>query len=196
MRYGTQHNVHSKNKKSDFTRAPKNMMELMGNPLNTAQTGEHRPTLEEGYSYEGGEGMVAVGEVGVSKRYGGGRDGMHHKMESRTVYKEAPEPEKVEAPKAEAPAAPAPEPEKDKGPEVNSEKYATAKERVKEFESGQNIYEVDQQMNDAADATAQSETDASYSDRLPPVEEEDYAADFLDGRLSELKSKYNFQAEL
>ena len=37
-----------------------------------------RPILEEGYSYQGGEDMIAVGEVGVSKRYGGGRDGMHH----------------------------------------------------------------------------------------------------------------------
>ena len=38
--------------------------------------------------------MIAVGEVGVSKRYGGGRDGIHHQMGKRMVYKKAPEPEK------------------------------------------------------------------------------------------------------
>ena len=135
MRRGIQHNVHGKNKKSEFTRAPKNPMELMGSPF-ADQTGESRPILEEGYSYEGGEDMVAVGEVGVSKRYGGGRDGMHHKMESRTVYKKAPEPEKEkEKPKA------APEPEKPKGPEEPeppvsySEKLVNAKERVNHYEN-------------------------------------------------------------
>ena len=134
MRYGNAHNVHDKNKKSDFTRAPKNPMELMGSPF-ADQTGEKRPILEEGYSYEGGEDMVAVGEVGVSKRYGGGRDGMHHKMESRTVYKKAPEPEKAKETKA------APEPEKAKGPEEPeppvsySEKLVNAKERVNHYEN-------------------------------------------------------------
>ena len=91
MRYGIQHNVHKKNEKSDFTRQPKDMNEFLGNPLKTQSSGTHAPLLEEGYSYQGGEGMRAVGEVGVSQRYGGGRDGTHHKMERRMVYEEVPE---------------------------------------------------------------------------------------------------------
>ena len=135
MRYGNAHNVHKKNKGSDFTRQPKDVNELVGNPLQTAKTGESRPILEEGYSYQGGEDMVAVGEVGVSKRYGGGRDGMHHKMETRTVYKKAPEPEekegKVEAAEVEKPKGP----EEPEPPVSMSPKYVEAKERANLYEN-------------------------------------------------------------
>ena len=134
MRYGNAHNVHKKNKDTDFTRQPEDINEMLGNFQKGTNRGEHTPILEEGYSYQGGEDMVAVGEVGVSKRYGGGRDGTHHKVEKRTVYKKAPEPEEKEettAPVDEGPKGPeAPEP-----PVTYSENLVTAKERVKAYET-------------------------------------------------------------
>ena len=136
MRYGNAHNVHKKNKDTDFTRQPEDVNEMLGNFQKGTNRGEHSPILEEGYSYQGGEDMIAVGEVGVSKRYGGGRDGMHHQMEKRTVYKKAPEPEekddKKEEPKDEGPKGP----EKPEPPVSMSEKYVEARERA-------NLYETD-----------------------------------------------------
>ena len=176
MRYGIAHNVHGKNKKSDLTRAPKNPMELMGSPF-ADQTGEKRPILEEGLSYEGGEGMVAVGEVGVSKRYGGGRDGMHHKMESRTVYKKAPEPtkEKVEV-KQEGPKGPQ-APEEPKPPVSRSKKLVTANAVTDQYEEnvakGDSVYGADAQQQDA-----QSFLD-SYKQKIDDKYEQDERGNYM-----------------
>lgn len=127
MRYGIAHNVHEKNEGSGFTRQPRNMMELVGNPLSTGKG--KGPILEEGYSYQGGEGKRAVGEVGVSVRKGAGRDGMHHTMERRTVYEDIPDLEvssddgaSSADPEPQAPPPPA-EPEKSEGHQQAEEDY-------------------------------------------------------------------------
>ena len=185
MRRGIQHNVHGKNKKSDFTRAPKNPMELMGSPF-ADQTGEHRPILEEGYSYEGGEDMVAVGEVGVSKRYGGGRDGIHHKMERRTVYKKAPKPEesKQEATQ-EGPKGPQ-APEEPEPPVSRSDKLVTAKAITDQYEEnaakGDSVYGADAQQQDA-----QSFLDG-YKQKIEDKYEKDERGNYMD---REEKAQYD-----
>ena len=137
MRYGTAHNVHEKNEDSGFTRQPRNLLELVGNPLSKG-TGGQAPILEEGYSYNGGEGKRAVGEVGVSVRKGAGRDGMHHTMERRTVYEDVPDlpvssgdaASSSADPEPQAPPPPTPAPEK-------SEEHQQAEEDYKShFEDG------------------------------------------------------------
>ena len=190
MRYGNAHNVHKKNKGTDFTRQPEDINEMLGNFQKGTNRGEHTPILEEGYSYQGGEDMVAVGEVGVSKRYGGGRDGTHHKMEKRMVYKKAPKPEEKEektaAPVDEGPKGPeAPEP-----PVSYSDKYVNSRAQVQQFEEnqaeGNSFYGADQQQDDAqsfADAYKQKinnkyeqDEDGNYVDRDQKAQyDEDYA---------------------
>ena len=186
MRYGNAHNVHQKNKKSDFTRQPKNMQEFLGNPLNKAQTGESRPILEEGYSYEGGEDMVAVGEVGVSKRYGGGRDGTHHNMERRMVYKKAPEPTEEKETTVDA------EPEGPKGPKAplppvsRSKQLVTSNAIVDQYEEntlkGNSVYGAGSQQQDA-----QQFMD-SYKQKISDKYEEDERGNYVD---SEAKAQYD-----
>lgn len=46
--------------------------------------------LKEGYSYEGGEGMVARGTADYNIRSGAGRDGLSYTIGQRTVYGAAP----------------------------------------------------------------------------------------------------------
>lgn len=135
MRYGGPHNVHKKNDGSDFTRQPKDINEMLGGFKKGIGEKVHAPILKDGYSYQGGEDMVAVGEVGVSKAYGAGRDGGHHQMEKRMVYKKAPEPEEKEE-KETAPVDEGPKgPEPPEPPVTYSEKLVTAKERAKAYET-------------------------------------------------------------
>lgn len=136
MRKSSPHNVHRANRGSGLTREPETMAEFLGGKHSPGQPGGvHSPILKEGYSYKGGEGMVAVGEVGVSKGVGAGKDGHAYKGERRTVYKKAPEPEEKEE-KETAPVDEGPKgPEPPEPPVTYSEKLVTAKERAKAYET-------------------------------------------------------------
>ena len=135
MRYRTPHNVRKVNKDSDFTRQPENIGELVGRSVKEQMGGSKSPILKEGYSYQGGEGMVAVGEVGTSQRVGAGKDGQAYKGGKRMVYKKADEPEEKEeettAPVDEGPKGP----EEPEPPVTYSENLVTAKERAKAYEA-------------------------------------------------------------
>jgi hypothetical protein len=67
---------------------------------------DKRGQLKEGYSFEGGAGMVARGEVETNIRTGAGKDGLSYKKGSRTVYSREAKP----APAAASAPAPAPPP--------------------------------------------------------------------------------------
>jgi hypothetical protein len=92
--------------------------------------------LKDGYSYEGGSGMVARGNGNISVRYGAGRDGTNYKIEQRTIFgKEAkPAPAPAPAPQPQPkPEAKKPEPKKPE-PVQHSPEIQQAKERVQKYQ--------------------------------------------------------------
>lgn len=112
--------------------------------------------LKEGYSYQGGEGMVAMGEGKVGTTRGAGKDGLTGGFINKMIYGKAPQ---ASQQKSSAPSAPepTPEPEAETPPppiEYSSE-IQQAKERVTAYENDvmsgnitDDIYEFDATKDD------------------------------------------------
>ena len=113
MRYGNPHNLHKANKNSDFVTKSEKGRDFFAD---TGVFPSQRPKLKEGYSYEGGEDMVAVGSVKDNNRRGGGRDGMHHELVDRMVYKKLEMPEAKDDDSKGKSEAKEEEPAKEPGP--------------------------------------------------------------------------------
>ena len=92
--------------------------------------------LKDGYSYEGGPGMVARGTANYRVRSGGGKDGLRYRTEQRTVYGRVSTP--TAAPAAAPQSAPAPAPKPQPKPKAQPVEYSPeikqAKERVQTYE--------------------------------------------------------------
>ena len=102
---------------------------------------DKRGQLKEGYSFEGGAGMVARGEVETNIRTGAGKDGTSYKKGSRTIYSQEAKPAPAAAP-APAPApAPKPVAKAPKAPVEYSPEIQQAKDRVNAYENGKSPWE-------------------------------------------------------
>ena len=98
--------------------------------------------LKDGYSYEGGNGMVARGTGDVSVRYGAGKDGTSYKIEQRTVYGKEAKPAPAPAPAPRPAPQPAPKPAPKPVPIQLSKTVAKAigrAEAYKEIKDGDDI---------------------------------------------------------
>ena len=140
--------------------------------------------LKDGFSYEGGAGMVARGTVETNVSSGAGKDGLSYKKGSRTVYSREAKPASAPAPKP----APKPKPKpKPKAPPKEPIKYSPeieqAKDRVNAYENGKSPWE-------QAQANVQSsfikDTDANSNNQY------DFSGNTFDANQS---SKPNEQAQ-
>ena len=94
--------------------------------------------LKEGYSYEGGPGMVARGTANYRVSHGAGKDGLGYSTAQRTIFGRESTP--TAAPPAAPQSAPAPAPKPQPKPKTKpkpieySPEIKQAKERVKTYE--------------------------------------------------------------
>lgn len=148
----------------------------------TAHTGLNRNNdfynkygqLKEGYSFTGGNNMVARGTGDVSVRYGAGKDGTNYKIEQRTIYgkesqpKAAPQKAPAPAPKSKPKPKPKPEPEPIKhSPEIQQAKASVAKYKseILNDQTSKSMYGNDQDLLSAytQDFDARNSTEGEKS---------------------------------
>lgn len=103
--------------------------------------------LKEGYSYDGGEDMVAMGEGQVGTTRGAGKDGMVGGTINKTIYGKAPQ---ASQQKSSAPSAPEPTPEpkaETSPPPIEySPEIQEAKERVSAYKNKSMLGEISAQI--------------------------------------------------
>jgi len=140
--------------------------------------------LKDGYSYEGGAGMVARGTADYNVRYGGGKDGLDYRIEQRTVYGKEAQPTAAPAPAAAPPPAPkaAPKPAPKPAPVQHSPEFKQAKERANSYKS---------------DIIAGKPSEEIYKSKSsqPTVENQDYSKETYINRDSNSNTQYDFSAK-
>lgn len=96
--------------------------------------------LKDGYSYEGGPGMVARGTANYRVRSGGGKDGLRYSTGQRTIFGRESTPTAAPAAAPQSAPAPAPKPQPKPKPKPTpkpveySPEIQQAKERVQTYE--------------------------------------------------------------
>ena len=140
--------------------------------------------LKDGYSYEGGPGMVARGTANYRVRSGGGKDGLRYRTEQRTVYGRVAQPTAAPAPAAAPPPAPkaAPKPAPKPAPVQHSPEIKQAIERVDAYKS------------DVMEGKPSEEIYKSKSSQ-PTVENQDYSKDTYINRDSKSNTQYDFSSK-
>ena len=90
-------------------------------------------TLLEGYSFNPGDGRVAVGVGKVNQRSGGGKDGIRYDIVDKTIWGPAPTPKAKPAPKPAA--APPPTPKIDKVEQTYLKQIKTLQDQIKQIQA-------------------------------------------------------------